>query len=42
MLLGMAMLQMFDRIAIDFGRREVNFVMPRSSDDRRERLFASR
>ncbi len=30
MLLGMEMLRMFDRIAIDFGRREVNFVIPRS------------
>ena len=42
MLLGMEMLQMFNRIAIDFGRREVNFIMPRSGRDNTDRLLASR
>lgn len=41
MLLGMEMLQMFNRIAIDFGRREVNFITPRSRYDSADRLLAS-
>lgn len=42
MLLGMEMLRMFDRIAIDFGRREVNFVIPRSDRALKDRMVASR
>ena len=43
MLLGMEMLQLFDRIAIDFGRREVNFLLPQSNGLRRsERQYAAR
>lgn len=39
MLLGMGMLRMFDAIAIDFGRRRVDFVLPRSEQQRKgERL----
>jgi predicted aspartyl protease len=34
MLLGMGMLRMFDSIAIDFGRRRVDFVLPRSEGGR--------
>jgi predicted aspartyl protease len=33
MLLGMKMLRMFDRVAIDFGSRHVDFQVPRSSND---------
>jgi len=36
MLLGMRMLRMFDRVAIDFGTREVNFQLPRSDSGERK------
>ncbi|GEM_PF-164134 len=32
MLLGMVMLRMFDRVAIDFGHRHVDFELPKSSE----------
>ena len=43
MLLGMAMLRMFNRVAIDFGSRHVDFEVPQSSSDKKdlERLFAA-
>ena len=43
MLLGMRMLRMFDRVAIDFGARHVDFQMPqtRNEDDKAERLLAA-
>ena len=43
MLLGMRMLRMFDRVAIDFGNRHVDFSLPQGSDNNlRERALASR
>ena len=43
MLLGMRMLRMFDRVAIDFGNRHVDFSLPESgSRSLSERMLASR
>lgn len=43
MLLGMRMLRMFDRVAIDFGNRHVDFSLPQGSGNNlRERMLASR
>ncbi|MBO9581901.1 MAG: retroviral-like aspartic protease family protein [Sphingobium sp.] len=43
MLLGMRMLRMFDRVAIDFGNRHVDFQLPQGSQtDNAERLLALR
>ena len=42
MLLGMRMLRMFDRVAIDFGNRHVDFELPQGSRDESARQFAAR
>jgi predicted aspartyl protease len=42
MLLGMRMLRMFDRVAIDFGNRHVDFELPQGSRDLSDRQLASR
>ena len=42
MLLGMRMLRMFDRVAIDFGNRHVDFQLPQGSRDLSDRQLALR
>jgi predicted aspartyl protease len=42
MLLGMRMLRMFDRVAIDFGNRHVDFQLPQGSRDMSARQLAAR
>jgi predicted aspartyl protease len=42
MLLGMRMLRMFDRVAIDFGNRHVDFQLPQGSRDLSDRQLAAR
>jgi predicted aspartyl protease len=42
MLLGMKMLRMFDRVAIDFGNRHVDFQLPQGSRDESARQLAAR
>jgi len=42
MLLGMRMLRMFDRVAIDFGNRHVDFQLPQGSRDESARQLAAR
>jgi len=42
MLLGMRMLRMFDRVAIDFGNRHVDFELPQGARDDSARQLAAR